>query len=490
MHIERAQIDILNNATYNPRKNLQPTDAEYVKLKNSIEHFGYVEPVIVNKRNMTVVGGHQRIKVLKDLGYTEIDVVYVDLSDTDEKALNIALNKISGDWDAEKLEDLLRDISLDTTFDVELTGFGLDEIETIFSGALKDNKTNIEKEEEDRKTKESLQEAYDRVAHYSLKEQYGMPPFSVLNMSILNTRDGDWDKNNKFWKDKINDNAEARKNAFCLNRSFDKLDYANFKNNAVSILDPTLCELINKWFLPKEQGNKVFDTFAGDTAMGFVTGALNNYYTGIELRQEQVDWNITQFNNNGLSNYCKYICDDGRNVLNYIDENSMDLYFSCPPYYDLEVYSDKENDASNQETYEDFYKILDDAFTKSIKCLKDNRFAVVVAGDVRNKKTGGYYDFLGDIKKTFIREGCLFYNELILVNKIGSGIITAGAGMRNRKIKKIHQNVLVFYKGDTSKIKDVFFDIKQTNIDKLTEKYDIVDEDIDLEGDTNGSKDE
>lgn len=487
MQIEKASIDSLNIAVYNPRKDLKETDPEYIKLKNSVEHFGYVEPVIVNKRNMTVVGGHQRIKVLKDLGYKDIEVVYVDLDETNEKALNIALNKISGDWDAEKLEDLLRDISLDTDFDVELTGFDLDEIETMFSGS---NKEIEEADKKNNKTKESLKEAYDSVEHYSLKELYGMPPFSVLNISILNTRDGDWDKNNAFWKEKINDNAEARSNAACMNRGFDKYAYTNFKSDVVSILDPTLCELINRWFLPKEQNNQVFDTFAGDTAMGFVTGALNNYYTGIELRQEQVDWNVEQFKNNGLSQYSKYICDDGRNVLNHIAENSMDLYFSCPPYYDLEVYSDKENDASNQATYEEFYAILDDAFTKSIKCLKDNRFAVIVAGDVRNKKTGGYYDFLGDIKKTFIREGCIFYNEMILVNKIGSAIITTNNCMKNRKIKKIHQNVLVFYKGDTSKIKDIFFDIKQDSIDKLKAKYDIVDEDIDLEGDTDDSKDE
>lgn len=164
MQIERAQIDALNNAKYNPRKDLKPTDAEYVKLKNSVEHFGYVEPVIVNKRNMTVVGGHQRLKVLKDLGYKEIEVVYVDLSDTDEKALNIALNKISGDWDAEKLEDLLRDISLDTDFDVELTGFDLDEIETMFSGSLdEENKNNNNKQNNNNKNKETLNNNYELI---------------------------------------------------------------------------------------------------------------------------------------------------------------------------------------------------------------------------------------------------------------------------------------------------------------------------------------
>ena len=148
MQIEKALINDLNMATYNPRVDLQPGDAEFEKLKRSIEHFGYIDPIIVNKRNMVVVGGHQRLKVLKELGYTDIDVVYVDLNDTDEKALNIALNKISGDWDAEKLEDLLRDISLDTDFDIELTGFDLPEVDTLFSGALKslDEATSDKKE--------------------------------------------------------------------------------------------------------------------------------------------------------------------------------------------------------------------------------------------------------------------------------------------------------------------------------------------------------
>lgn len=144
MQIEKALIKDLNMATYNPRVDLKPGDAEFEKLKRSIKHFGYIDPIIVNKRNMVVVGGHQRLKVLKELGYTDIEVVYVDLNDTDEKALNIALNKISGDWDAEKLEDLLRDISLDTDFDIELTGFDLPEVDTLFSGSMEDLQASLD----------------------------------------------------------------------------------------------------------------------------------------------------------------------------------------------------------------------------------------------------------------------------------------------------------------------------------------------------------
>lgn len=135
------------------------------------------------------------------------------------------------------------------------------------------------------------------------------------------------------------------------------------------------------------------------------------------------------------------------------------MYFSCPPYYDLEVYSDKPEDASNQETYEEFYQILDTAFRNAVKCLKENRFAVVVCGDIRDKKTGAYYGFPDDIKKTFIDCGCILYNELILVDPVGTARFRAKRLMRTRKATKVHQNVLVFYKGDTKKISSIYQDL-------------------------------
>ena len=105
MNIQKIKIESLKPAEYNPRKDLKPEDEEYQKIKKSITEFGYVAPVIVNS-NMTVIGGHQRLKVLKELGYTEVECVVVDLDQEKEKALNIALNKISGDWDNDKLEEI------------------------------------------------------------------------------------------------------------------------------------------------------------------------------------------------------------------------------------------------------------------------------------------------------------------------------------------------------------------------------------------------
>lgn len=109
MVVEKRSVSELLPAEYNPRKALKPGDPEYEKLKRSIQQFGYVEPVIWNKRTGKVVGGHQRLTVLKDLGYTEIECVIVDMEPTQEKALNVALNKISGAWDMPKLQDLFKD---------------------------------------------------------------------------------------------------------------------------------------------------------------------------------------------------------------------------------------------------------------------------------------------------------------------------------------------------------------------------------------------
>jgi DNA modification methylase len=127
-------VEQLNPAKYNPRKNLQPGDAEYEKLLRSIEEFGYVEPIIWNERTGNIVGGHQRLKVLQQLGAQELQVVVVDLDPLREKVLNVGLNKISGEFDMEKLSDLLTDVH-GQGFDATLTGFDQAEIDQLFQAA-------------------------------------------------------------------------------------------------------------------------------------------------------------------------------------------------------------------------------------------------------------------------------------------------------------------------------------------------------------------
>jgi len=129
MDFKKVLISELKPAAYNPRKNLSEKDPEYQRIKKSIETFGYVDPVIVNS-DYTVIGGHQRLKVLKEMGEASIDVVVVDLPKEQEKALNVALNKITGDWDMQQLSIVLSELK-EADFDISITGFSDEELKKI-----------------------------------------------------------------------------------------------------------------------------------------------------------------------------------------------------------------------------------------------------------------------------------------------------------------------------------------------------------------------
>lgn len=430
MEIKELNIDELVPYEKNPRKN----DEAVKYVAESIKQFGFKVPIVIDKDNI-VIAGHTRLKAAKKLKLDTVPcIVADDLTDEQVKAFRLADNKVGelAEWDFDLLSDELGDI-----LEIDMTSLGFDDL-----FEEDDNPYDIPNDEKG-----------------SLLDRYIVPPFSILD-----TRQGYWNERKRLWREKIQDNAEARADATVLQTNISD-DF-----NAVSLLDPVLSEIIVKWYIPKV-GDKCFDVFAGDTVFGFVSSYLGKQFTGIELREEQATFNNQRVKEFDLN--AKYICDDGRNVLNHIEEQSQDLLFSCPPYYDLEVYSDKEEDASNQETYEEFYQILDTAFTNAIKCLKDDRFAVIVVGDVRDKRTGIYYDFLGDIKNTFKRNGMGLYNELILINPFGTAPIRANNQMKTRKNVKVHQNVLVFYKGDTDKIKDNFDEIDFTEV---LEEYESEDE--------------
>lgn len=182
--------------------------------------------------------------------------------------------------------------------------------------------------------------------------------------------------------------------------------------------------------------------------------------TGVDLRQEQIEANINNANDIfGEGHGINWICGNSKNMDDYIEDDKADMIFTCPPYFDLEVYSDNKADISNMP-YDDFCRDYDEILSKSIKKLKNNRFAVVVITDVRDKI--GRYRRLCDLTKDiFEREGLLFYNEAILANAIGTAAIRARRNMSTRKLVKLHQNVLVFYKGEIKEIKRNFPVLKE-----------------------------
>ncbi len=153
MEIQKISADKLNPAKYNPRKDLQPGDPEYEKLMRSVDEFGYVEPIIWNRRTGNIVGGHQRFKVLLQLGYTEIDCVVVDMDDVREKMLNVALNRVQGEWDRPKLYEVITEIEA-AGMELPILGFDVPELDKLYqevrreSGEYKEDDFDAEAEAE------------------------------------------------------------------------------------------------------------------------------------------------------------------------------------------------------------------------------------------------------------------------------------------------------------------------------------------------------
>jgi DNA modification methylase len=295
----------------------------------------------------------------------------------------------------------------------------------------------------------------------SLAEKFGVPPFSVLN-----AREGVWQDRKRNWLSLGIKSEEGRGEELL---GFSSLA-AKFGNRGgtesnTSVFDPTLCELCYSWFSPV--GGTILDPFAGGSVRGVVASKMGRQYIGHELRKEQVEANRQQ---------AQEICDDplpvwhigdSRNIDKSCSDVKADFVFSCPPYADLEVYSDDPSDLSNMN-YDDFLRLYSEIIKKSCALLKDDRFACFVVGDVRDKK-GNYRNFVGDTVEAFRKAGLHFYNEAILVTAVGSLPLRSGRTFsKSRKLGKTHQNVLVFVKGDGKKAAQGCGDV-EVHIDETLE---------------------
>lgn len=323
----------------------------------------------------------------------------------------------------------------------------------------------------------------------SLKDSFIFPPFSILD-----TRSGVWQERKRKWLSLGFNSQETREDVELIAKSgqstaiyelrnkmreslgrdpeWDEiLDYAKKKGMHVyegaSIFDPVLCELLYKWFCTN--GGSVLDPFAGGSVRGIVAGVLGCPYAGIDLRLDQVEANRKQAALLRLENVEWFDGDSNEVLDSYKPLDGFDFLMSCPPYADLEKYSDDPKDLSNMD-YADFKDAYFSIIKKSVEQLKDNRFACFVVGDVRDKK-GFYYNFVGDTVRAFEEAGAKYYNEIILVNVVGSLAIRVRRQFNGgRKVGKMHQNVLVFYKGDPKKIKENY---PELNLGDDLEQYEI-----------------
>jgi len=282
----------------------------------------------------------------------------------------------------------------------------------------------------------------------SLADKYLLAPTSVLNK-----RSPKWQKLKRKWINlgirselgRIENTDKTRKGANIK-------DYDYFKgytydgvgiDKTVSIFDPVVCEIVYKWFCP--DGGAILDPFAGGSVRGIVSNYLGYNYTGIDIRQEQIESNRMQaLDILDVNNQPQFYCGDAEHVLNNKWSIEFDLLFSCPPYMNLEVYSDHLNDLSNMND-EKFIIKYRSIINKSCKLLNKSGYAVFVVGDLRDKE-GYYKDFTGITKRAFMDCGMKLYNELILIEPVGTKALTMERGFKNGKLAKVHQSLLIFKK--------------------------------------------
>jgi len=292
----------------------------------------------------------------------------------------------------------------------------------------------------------------------------------ITPFSVLDTRTKEWKQRKDHWITTYGIQSELGREDIQSKSQF----WESTSN--VSIFDPVLCELMYDWFVPK--GGKILDPFSGGSVRGIVAHEMGYTYDGIDLSQNQILANKKQ------SNGPNWILGDADKELFHLD-NDYDFVFTCPPYYDLEVYSDDMNDLSTLSE-RNFDIKFDKILYKSILQLKQNRFFGIVVSEVRNPSTTGNYS-IGNYRKLVSKtiqmcesHGLKFYNDMVLFNsqhqasRVGKTYFD-----RNRKIPSVHQNILIFVKGNpdiaTEEIKGGEFKCQVNDTKYLTFRHAAID---------------
>lgn len=287
----------------------------------------------------------------------------------------------------------------------------------------------------------------------TLHERYIVPPFSVINTHQPYVK-----SRFKFWESLglCAESGRAEQLAYD-NRRMNKR--RKKKINGTSVFNPVLCEVLYKWFtIPN---SRVLDPFAGGVVRGAMASILGHSYVGYDISESQVDANIETYqtiqNKVNFEDHTKWICEDAKKIRDLEENESYDFVITCPPYFDLEHYTDNENDLSNSGSYFKFIEAYADILEGCVEKLKEDSFFAIVVGEIRNRKTTEYYGFVPDTITILKATGMHYYNEIILYNETGNLAITSGNYLDiSRKVGKQHQNVLIFYKGNINNIKTKF----------------------------------
>lgn len=447
----------IKNNEKNPRS---ISESNLNKLANSIKEFPEMmekRPIVIDETN-TIIGGNMRLRALQIAGYTEVPDNWIVRADnwTEEQKRQFIIkdNASYGQWDWDILNKDW-DIKQLDSWAIEIPEIDFD----------------VDKKQKGK----------------TLEERFIIPPFSILD-----TRRGYWSGRKNFWLEKGIKSEEGRQEGLTFGKSAQSTSVYEVRNelrakngvdpsweeltkycekkgvpmmNGTSIFDPVLCELAYKWFCV--EGGTILDPFAGGSVRGIVAASLGYEYYGNDLSETQIianRSNAIEVLGDGFKNMPQWSIGDSRDIDDLTNGVKADLIFSCPPYFDLEVYSDDKRDISTM-SYLDFISTYNHIIHESCSLLKEDSFACFVVGDVRDKR-GAYRNFVSRTIDAFINEGLVLYNEMILVNNVASLAIRVGRQFSNsRKIGKTHQNVLVFYKGNIENIKNKFNELDLSYID-------------------------
>jgi DNA modification methylase len=428
MQIEKRSVSQLSNDPANARKH---SERNIQAIIGSLRRFGMQKPLVIDSSGV-VRAGNGTLEAARQLGWETIDCVVTDLKGSDAIAYAIADNRTAelAEWDDDVLAAQLNGLLADDEELLEAAGFSEEEMAALL-GELDGDGTTGEHEEEQATT--------------TLAERFMVVPFSVLN-----AREGWWQDRKRGWLSLGMESELGRDAAVGGSKMVAGYEGGERKTGLVSetdtsIFDPVVCEIAYRWFCPL--GGTVLDPFAGGSVRGVVASRLGRRYVGHELRAEQVAANREQAVAICSDPQPEWIHGDSRTIEKTCKTLDADFVFSCPPYADLERYSDDPADLSTL-AYDKFLEAYREIIAKACSRLRNDRFACFVVGDVRDKR-GSYYNFVGDTVEAFRAAGLAYYNEAILVTAVGSLPIRAGKQFStSRKLGKTHQNVLVFVKGD------------------------------------------
>ena len=438
--IDRVPVGDLRTYHRNPRRGNTQVIAQSLTVN------GQYRPLCVNRGTHTgrpneVLAGNHTLMAARDLGWEHIDVTFVDVDD-DQCARIVAVDNRSADmatYDDRLLLELLADLP-----DLDGTGYDpgdLDELERALADA------SPQPDEPD-----------TGQARRTLAERFGIPPFTLLD-----ARQGYWQDRKRAWIDLGLRSETGRTagmvggfaNASQVHSAMEGREHhTDGYGNGTSIFDPVLTELLIRWY--SAPGHRILDPFAGGSVRGLVARHLGRGYTGIDLRPEQVTANLDQlpaWPAPADTPTTQWHVGDARNIRDLVPASEPhDLLLTCPPYYDLETYSDDPSDLSRCATYAQFLTDYQACLAAASDRMAPTAFAAIVTGAVRDAH-GRVLDLPTDTTRIMRDLGWDLYQDAVLVTPFGSAAIRAARTFALRKLTRVHQMIGVYHRGDINTIK-------------------------------------